>query len=331
MAKAGRKPKEYSQTGRVMALRDYLAARRYGATSRELAEEFDVTPRQVRRDVKALIEAGYPVERQRVGNQQKIVLREGKPDAVHLSIRERYSLLAIRRVFELLPDTPFGEDVRAIFRKVAASLSKKQRGSLDELHDRFVYIPDGGHKPYDAHADVLDELMTAVLYRWRVRARYRSARGNRWSGTLEPYAMVLYRQGLYVIGPRDGEELVRVFAVERFTDAEKLRGEGFEVPADFDPDAFFDGGFGIFTGGEPIRVLLEFTEDVAHLVRDRIWHPSQQRRRAPRGLTRIELEVTNTPQLLQWLVGWGPKVKVIEPPELREAVRDEHRRALEGT
>ncbi len=328
MGKPGRKAKAYSQTARVMALRDHLAGRRYGATVRELAEHFHISDRQVRRDVGALIEAGHPIERERVGDEARVLLREGRPGAVHLTLRERYALLAVRRVFDLLPDTPFGEDVRSIFDKVAASLPEKDQGALDELVDRFVYLPDGGRKPYEDHADVIDGLMTAVIYRWRVAAEYRSARGNLWRGTIAPYAMALYRQGLYVVGPRDDEDLVRVYAVERFVQVEPLRGERFERPADFDVDAFFDG-FGVFTGGKPTKVLLEFTEDVAHLVRDRIWHPSQRLRRAPRGVTRIELEVPNTPQLLQWIVGWGPKVRVIEPAELRDAVRDEYRRALE--
>lgn len=330
MAKPGRKPKAYSQTTRVMALRDHLAGRRYGATARELAEHFGITDRQVRRDVGALVEAGHPIERERVGDEARIVLREGKPGAVHLTLRERYALLAVRRVFDLLPDTPFAEDVRSIFDKVAASLPKKHQGSLDELVERFVYVPDGGQKPYERHADVIDGLMTAVIYRWRVDAEYRSARGNRWRGTLAPYAMALYRQGLYVVGPRDGEDLVRVFAVERFRRVEARRGDRFQRPAFFDVDAFFDG-FGVFTGGPPVKVVLEFTQDVRHLLEDRVFHPSQRRRRAAGGVTRLELEVPSTPQLLQWLVGWGPKVRVLEPAELREAVRDEHRRALEAS
>jgi hypothetical protein len=58
----GRRPGRYQQATRVLLLLDELAARRRGMALRELADELQVTERQIRRDLAAIELAGYPVQ-----------------------------------------------------------------------------------------------------------------------------------------------------------------------------------------------------------------------------------------------------------------------------
>jgi len=36
----------------------------------------------------------------------------------------------------------------------------------------------------------------------------------------------------------------------------------------------------------------------------------------------MTLKVTDTYELLSWILGWGEKMEVLEPPEIREAVME---------
>lgn len=308
---------------------DYLRGRRLGASLEELSQRFGVSERQIRRDAAAIQEAGHSCEPTTVRGKAGYRLGEGRPGSVYLSLRERYSLLAVRRLFDVLQGTPFAEDVRNIFDKVVASLPEAQQQSIETLGDRFVYLADGGVKIYEGKSDVLDALLTGVIRRGRVRCSYRSAAKRTSSGELEPYAMVLYRHGLYVIGCFPKDEEPRTFAVERFRKAEYLRGTRFEPPPDFVVDDYFDGAFGVFTGGPAEKVVVEFEPAVVHLVRARTWHPTQELTRRRDGGIRMQMTAQVTPQLMQWLVGWGPHVNVREPTELRAAVRAEHRAAAQ--
>ena len=121
--KTGRKAKKYSQATRVLKLVDYLTGRRSGASYGEIAERFDVTERQARRDVAAIEEAGYLFEPVTVRGKTGVRLQRGQPGAIRLSLSERYALLAVRRVFDVLGGTPFAEDVAAIYDKVTAFIS----------------------------------------------------------------------------------------------------------------------------------------------------------------------------------------------------------------
>jgi predicted DNA-binding transcriptional regulator YafY len=289
--KRGRKKGDHQQARRVFALLDHLSARRVPVRVRELAVRFEVGPRQMKRDLKFLEEQGYELERSHIDRSPAVRLRGSRaPYPLRLSLRERYTLLAVRRVFDVLEGTPFATDVQSIFDKVVASLPRES-DHPERLADRFAYLPDGGTKGYAGSEAILDQLLSGVLYGHRVDCAYRSIRGNERAGTMEPYAIVVYRHGLYVVGAFDDGSGIRVYAVERFQRAERLRRESFERPAEFSLDDYFEGAFGVFTGGEKERVVLDLSPAVGHLAEHRTWHPSQRVTALEDGWTRLELEV----------------------------------------
>src|SRR5687767_4542920 len=126
LMRAGRKRGMYSQTARVLRMLEHLASQNYGTTLVELAETFSITERQVRRDLLAMAEAGHELEAVTIRDRSAVRLSLPKSSALHLTVRERYSLLAVRRVFDVLKGTPFAEDVENIYKKLAASLPPDQ-------------------------------------------------------------------------------------------------------------------------------------------------------------------------------------------------------------
>src|SRR5262249_42833831 len=152
---------------------------------------------------------------------------------------ERYTLLAIASLFDVLRGTPLWEDVASLQQKLAQRMSDEERAEHATLGERFAYIPDGGTKAYAGKEDILDALLTGVLGRRVVEFAYRGTR----RGHLAPYTMALYKHGLYVVGcklakPADGRTIadgtpIQVWAVERFTDATALRKAPFAPPASF--------------------------------------------------------------------------------------------------
>jgi predicted DNA-binding transcriptional regulator YafY len=326
----GRKRGKYTQLGRVLRLQDILRARRFGVSLAELAESLGVTERQVRRDITALEQTGLPIEATSVDGKSGVRLTDPKGGAVRLSVRERYALLAARRVFDVLKGTPFYEDVASIYTKIAASLPETQQGDLDAFGDRFAYVPDGGTKSYEDKEDVLDALMTGVLRRWRVVCRYRSASGSaEREGLLSPYAMLLYKNGLYVLGdrqPLDGPPSApepRIYAVERFVAAEHVRGDVFELPAGFSVATTLGGAFGLHHGDATETVEIDFTARARPFVEARRWHPSQRTAPLPGGGLRLSFEVPDPTPVMSWVLQWGPLAEVRAPASLRAELRRE--------
>jgi proteasome accessory factor B len=66
-------------------------------------------------------------------------------------------------------------------------------------------------------------------------------------------------------------------------------------------------------------VRIRFTGVAARLVGERVWHASQKLVREGRALL-LEMKVGLSPDLRQWILGWGAEAEVLEPADLRENV-----------
>jgi predicted DNA-binding transcriptional regulator YafY len=78
-----------------------------------------------------------------------------------------------------------------------------------------------------------------------------------------------------------------------------------------------------------VRVRVWFDDKVARYVRRRMWHPTQRFKRTSgaRGGIEMTMEVRGTVEVTSWVLGFGATAEVLEPPELRAAVRAELRAA----
>jgi predicted DNA-binding transcriptional regulator YafY len=307
---------------RARRLRGFRRGRRLS----EIAAELHVSERTVRRDLGDLRAAGFGIERR--DRRPRLAPRRQVVSTISITRRERYTLRAVGSMFEVLRGTPLWEDVASLGTKLAQRMSPEEREEHATFGERFAYIPDGGTKAYAGKEDILDALLTGVLSRRVVRFGYRGATGRIRHGFLAPYTMAIYKHGLYVIGselgaPADGKAIadgtqIRVYAVERFTDAEHLRKAPFVPPADFRVAKFFDGAFGIHAGASepPAEVVVEFSAARAAFVRARIWHPTQIVDELPGGGVRLSFTCANLVPVVSWVLEWGPHARAMAPPSL---------------
>ncbi len=196
----------------------------------------------------------------------------------------------------------------------------------------MLRLPDHGTKSYAGKDDVIDAIQTGILSRKVVRYRYAGAHGKSRDGFLAPYAMILYRHGLYVIGARltsadadAAEAPVRVFAVERFAQAEHLRWSEFTIPPEFNVRRVLRRGFGphIGDGDTTHTVVVEFTREKALLVSSREWHPTQQLETTSTGALQLTFTCADLAPVVSWILEWGPHARAIAPGALVRAVTAE--------
>lgn len=89
-----------------------------------------------------------------------------------------------------------------------------------------------------------------------------------------------------------------------------------------DPDELMQSSFGIYRGAgdAAVSIVLEFEKELAPFVSERTWHKSQRVIAKSGGRARMELDVALTPDLVQWVLGFGAMVTVMEPASLQEKV-----------
>lgn len=330
---------EISHVARALRVLDALRGFRTGRALTELANATNVSVRTVRRDIADLVDAGVRIESTLIGRAAAARLVDTGFSEVAITRRERYSLFAVRRMFDVLQGTPLAEDVASVLRKLEQRLSPEERAEYESFGERFAYVPDGGTKVYSGKEDILDALLTGVLRRKLVTFAYRGARGRPQRGILAPFAVVLYKHGLYVLGVKlreasEADQLadlpVSRFAAERFAEADHVRRSTFDPPASFKLADHMHGAFGIHVGlpSESVEVVIEFSTDRASYARSRLWHPSQSITELAGGGIVLRFRCTNLDPVVSWVLEWGPHARVIEPPTLVNRVTDELRQAL---
>ncbi len=183
--------------------------------------------------------------------------------------------------------------------------------------------------------------------------------------TLRPYAVKEFAKRWYIIGyclSKNGQPLrdsqtsgepepktagLRVYGLDRVKNLE-LTERTFRMPANFDVDELFATSFGIYipeSQGQTIIFRTSPTE--AHYLRDLPLHPTQQE--LPPETTRNTLQTGSTHPdgtpdtgsvtfsifvcpnkgLIMELCKYGPRLEVLSPASVRNAVKEELAKALE--
>lgn len=335
-AAAGGRPRgQFTQHRRLDALRALLQRHPKGLTIYELARDLGVTPRSLRRYlVEVRRELDLISTTSRPGGARLWRLAPSEvPRRVEVRRTQAYALLAARRLFEPMRGSTLYEEIGLATERLLGVARRPGRGpnagvSDARLEERFLYLPFAP-KDYAARTEELDDLFQAVADLRPLRCRYQRAKDSREEKiTIHPYAMVLYKDAIYCVGFHVGKGEIRTFLLDRMRDTECAVTERFELPEDFSIDDYFQGQFGIFRGGEPRRVVIDFDARVADFVRTRKVHPSQELTVLPGGGVRLTMAIGDLTEVATWILGFGETAQVIEPPDLVERIKAELKGAL---
>jgi len=316
-------------------LREILLRHPKGITLYELAEGLEVTPRTMRRYLKE-VEREFDLEsvETRGGGALLWKIRSAElPRKVELRRTQAYAFLAARRLFAPMEGSALFEEINMATEKLLAFSKRPGRGpnagrADARLEERFLYLPFAP-KNYGEKTEELDDLFQSVADLRPLTLHYRGAgKIKEEKITIHPYAMVLHRDSIYCVGYHLGRQEIRTFLLDRMRDTECAISERFELPADFHIDHYFQGEFGIWRDANQHKVVIEFDAQAAEYIRARRVHGSQRLATLAGGGVRLTMTIGNLTQLVSWVLEWGGRARVIEPPELIARVRTELAGAL---
>ena len=291
-ATPGRPEGQYTQAVRLFRLHQLLEGRPNGVHVDALADELAVTPRSIRRDLKALETAGIALESVEIAGERRVRVRAGRTtDPIRLTRYQRYSLFAVRRVFDVFTGTPLHDDFAQLFAKLMVAGEDEAA-----MAERFLFIPDAPRN-YRRLKDTIYEVYDGILRSLPLQFHYD---GGTTAGTrkIEPYGLVLYQNRLYVVGRDVVKNADRTFAIDLMKRVRALSSSPFTRDPDFDAR-------------------------LAPHVEPREWHRTQRMTRLASGDLRVEFDTTGLTEVVTWVLRWGGGAVVREPAELRDRVRDE--------
>ena len=303
-----------NRTDRLVAMVMFLQGRRL-VRAAELAAHFEISERTVYRDVAALGEAGVPIAGEAgVGYS---LLKGYHLPPVTFTADEASAMFVGAEMVRRFTDTSLHAPMDAALDKLRAVLPRDRQEHLERLAQRTLILetPAGGRDPIappcllTVQQGVVQRRVLRMTYHGRDRDEdtYRDA---------EPLGIVYYRGGWYMIAWCRLRRDYREFRIDRIRRIELLP-EVFPAHADFS-----------------LRKYLEQTVPQGEMLPVRVWFARRAQERARRGslATLVEERVRDggaeysfTTSSLEWLADWllsfGKDAEAVDPPRLRELVR----------
>lgn len=297
-------------------------------TCTRLAEELEVTPKTVQRDIDFMRDAiGMPL----VYDEQSHGWRfdgavEDFPD-FEVGAEELAALFLARAATDSLGGTVLADKLRQVFAKLTRSINDRVQLNWADLDEAF-----SRKAPELKGRDVMlfGKLAEAVVNRTEVEFHYlKLAAEKAEPRRVRPLHLGEVDGAWYLIGHDVERGALRTFALPRLTRL-KVKAKTFERPRDFDGRDYLRRSFGVWTvsGDDSLRLVRVRLKDyAARLAQERRWHPTQEIKRLNAAGTCVEVcfEAGALEEVVRWVLSFGSKAKVIGPPELKELVRDEVR------
>ncbi len=297
-----------------------LLAGRLGRTLAQLCGELGVTKRTVQRDIQVLAAAGFPVTSDMRNGTVFWHFVEGfhAEAPIALTLTEQMALYFSKGLFKPLQGSPIYESLESAIQKIGSQLPAQSFSFLRGLENALA-VRTFGFKDYSRSKQTIEAMTRAVFHKYRVRLTYQSPRDSKpTERELDPYRLWYVSNALYVVGHDHLRNDLRVFAVDRIRSV-TLTNRRFEIPEDFDFEAFTRSAFNMIWG-ETQEVKIRFSASQAPYIRERTWHPSQKIETEPDGSIILTLKVADLGEVRFWLIGFGAEAEVLEPAELRDEV-----------
>jgi predicted DNA-binding transcriptional regulator YafY len=297
-----------------------------GASVYDICERLEVGRQTAIRYLRALERAGEPIYSEQAGRRKVWrLMPSARHGSITLTTAQMVALFLSRRVFDFLAGTGLKEDLDEVFVALEKTLKRKDFQAAKNLDRKFFDINEAPHL-YEGRIEHVNEIITGLIREERLRVRYGTEGPPGKPFVVEPYTLFVYKKGLYLAAYSHQHKELRRFSLDGFRDVDWLRGERFEYPTDYQPSSLAEGAFGLI-GGEAVHVRILFEKSVARFLRRRQWHPTQRIRAVG---TRLELsmDVRGTTELASWVLGFGDRAEVLEPPALRDQITAEAERML---
>jgi predicted DNA-binding transcriptional regulator YafY len=306
-----------------------LSSNPFGVRLKTLQHDLKVTPRTIDRYVSSLRDklknplGDAMLQIEGSGDLRRLKIRqpENRPESSHYLAAAMYFDLEMLRFLE---GTVLKDSVSDLWHRLYGKLNAVQQSQMRDFDRKFYAVPYAP-KDYRDQGEALDLIFRALLQGCRLRIEYAPVSGALREHLFEPYTLVGYRGGLYLLGKSNhgahpiylAVERIRSVDFDRDVDGNQVR---FTLQRRYNPASFIEGSFGIVDGPETKVVIRILSPETETYLRSRSIHPTQAFVKGRDGQSLLEMKVRGTTELKNWILSFGPWIEVLEPAALRVEV-----------
>lgn len=321
---ADRRLRQADRLARVMRTLQLLLSRgRWNV--RDIAAEQECSERTIYRDMQVLELAGIPVEFDQEDRCYRVRQDFRFPS---LNITEEEAIgQGTAAAITTGPGLNINDGAKPVTQKLAAT-SKEDMAQILADAQELVAVLDLKLADHSRHRDIIRTVQWALIKRKQLAGTYRSPHEPKEVKLhLHPYRLCLVKQAWYLIARPDGEDAPKTFRVARFKTLRMLDSNA-QVPQDFDLKGYFGNAWSVYRGDQSYDVEVLFSKEAAGTVTEGVWHHTQKVKKNRDGSVTLTFQVDGLNELVRWILGWGNRARVIQPPELRDLIVDQLNQTL---
>ncbi|MDK8190521.1 YafY family protein [Paenibacillus sp. UMB7766-LJ446] len=278
-------------------------------TARELAERFQVSIRTIQRDLNDLQELGFPLYTEVGVNGGYRVLPNRILPPLQLTQHEALGLFMMIEYLENVPDFPYGSIREHLAEEYYSTLPQDVQDLITRMRQHITFLQ---HHAVQAEA-LTTEILGAAVDKKEIEFIYHSRQGHK---KVQAVPIGIYYDHGYWYMPAQRKDRVLLYRADRMQELVILNAIDESVPS-------LQEWLNFKENRESVEVVLQFTDFGARLAGSDVLFKSVEGNEW-RGLVPPE----EFPFTARKLLSYGPEVKVIEPLELQQQVREMLERSL---
>ncbi|MCZ1264787.1 Predicted DNA-binding transcriptional regulator YafY, contains an HTH and WYL domains [Paenibacillus sp. ov031] len=278
-------------------------------TARELAERFQVSIRTIQRDLNDLQELGFPLYTEVGVNGGYRVLPNRILPPLQLTQHEALGLFMMIEYLENVPDFPYGSIREHLAVEYYSTLPQDVQDLITRMRQHVTFLQ---HHAVQVEA-VTTEILGAAVDQREIEFIYHSRQGHK---KVQVFPIGIYYDHGYWYMPARRKDRVLLYRVDRMQELVMLDSIDESVPS-------LKEWLNYKENRKSVEVVLQFTDFGARLAGSDVLFKSVGGNEW-RGLVPPE----EFPFTARKLLSYGPEVKVIEPLELQQQVREMLERSL---
>ena len=280
-------------------------------------ESFGVQKRQVYADINFMIsDAGFkaPIERVRDGKQVFLRYEEGSNFSISnqpLNDSEvnqlQQAILTLNR-FKGLPQFSWIEEL-------------SMRLESDFKIQTSMQVIEFEQNPYLKGLEHFSDIFNAIVYKKVLKVEYKGFKqGITQLMELSPSYLKQYNNRWYLLAYNNEYKALSHLALDRIVGIKEVKIKYIETNIDF--VEYFEDVIGVTIDreSEPIKILLEFSNEQWKYINSKPLHGSQKVIEQKENTIVISLEVQINFELERLIFSFGSSVKVLKPKDLAETI-----------
>lgn len=296
-----------------------------GTSAHELAVKHGISERSVYRYLKELKVMGFvlhPVDNEE-GDMRKRALAP-------LTFTGAEALAFVAACQSLLSQQgiPFCSSLKTALQKVEGALcSWEDKRTYLRMQSHFTYLNATlrDHTPWQ---DIIETINTSIRRNRTITAIYDSFSADEVTERLmDPYDLFFRDGNLYLAAYCHKRQSVCNFRIDRFKGIKSVNGQ-FVRDHSFNLKEFLGSSWRVWHGSQKATVKFIVYPPASRFFRESTYHDSQKTEELEGGQVLCSLTVYITPEIKSWLLSWGKQIKLLEPLELVEKIKDELRESL---